>query len=644
MLQALCRKGLLCFTVLLLIVTCTSCKTEEPYTKSEYLCDLAHRTGISENKDIDTVFEDLLSWNVIYESDREHLNERVDYSFLSGTISNILEEDNTNSILLLKDHGWITNKVDESDYVDKKTAEDILFKFVDYLNNRQYEKEYYIEEKENVAKLDDYYLYNNLLTSEEELNNGDIVFLENDGIYKKVVNIEDGRCILDDVSYDDVFSMMNIADSFEVDFDNAEVIPYGTIEETNYQNTSFNLLASKNSVFNIEGFRVSFNVLSSGIDVHVSKSVNNLNIYTDLKISRIKPTFKWRYEKGDLKNCFFKIDFDTCEEFGVSSGKYQSFYVDFKDLDSKSFLKKLRSRVNASEDYAEATIPICQIKTPIPNVPYVFLNMDLLLRIYVSGKAELVLTNSHEVGFETRDGKIRFISEHTNDYDLIAKASSKATAGVAFGMEAAGFRLFDVELDAGLGFTVQSILHLYDEDGNDETVESDISYAAIEEISKENNDVRLCADVSFHWVMDLQINTSRTVLSKLGLSKKISFLDENDTVFNNLHHIENGRFVEKCSRKSRAKIIQSSETIDSSKIVLERYSAVIKLGNSYKINVKAVPEGYSQSSLLYSSSDDSVASVNNGVITANSKGSTKIRVYTSDNKYEAYINVLASDS
>ena len=99
--------------------------------------------------------------------------------------------------------------------------------------------------------------------------------------------------------------------------------------------------------------------------------------------------------------------------------------------------------------------------------------------------------------------------------------------------------------------------------------------------------------------------------------------------------------MDRCTRKDRVNIKEMDE-VRSDKIVLNSYAEVLKRNETYQIIVKSLPEGYSVKDLVYSSPDNSVASVSNGLVKAISPGSVRIEVATSDGSYAAYVNILVS--
>lgn len=627
------KKVIVCLVSVFMLVTCTSCKAEKPYMVSEYLNYLSNSSGIDNSFNIESNFNSLEKWGVVIDSDIKYINDELNYAFLSKTICNLIEEKG-NPLGILKSKGWINKSVSAVKKVNKGWAQSVVDKAVNYINNKTFESKYEYRYRNTIKNIND------------ELYINDVIYDDSSNSYKVVCNIDENDVEYRDAEFEDVFSYLDIEDSFTLDLSNSEVIPLQKEEiDTSYINNKFTLLASKNHVFNKDGFRISYSINSSGLDVHVSKKVDKLTIYGDASINSIKPSFKWTYDSGDLKNCYFNIKMNTTSSLGVTIGKYGNYYLKFKDLDSSSFINKVKSMFVPKADEIEAEIPICQIKTPIPSIPFEYINMTVGIKLYASGKAEIVIYNSHNIGFETKNGNIRYFWEHNDDFDGIIRASAKSAIALNVGLDATEFRLCDIELDGGLKSEVSSTIHLYDTDFNKSEVKSDIEYSTLEDISKDNPYVKVCGDVSLYWLLDLLCNTSKSVLYKMGFSKTFHILDDNNQVFGNLHHIENGQFVKSCTRKGSTAIKNNSFNVSvSSKIVLNTTAEVLLKGETFNIEVVSLPENYALKDIKYISSDTSVAIVENGIIKAIKPGSSKINVHTSDGKYNTYINILVSTS
>lgn len=624
------KKFIICLVSLLLIVTCTSCKAKNKYLIKEYLNYLSNKSGINYSDNIEDNFQPLIEWKIIKYSDKNLINEELDYNYLSKTICRLLNESG-NPMAVLKNRGWITDRIKEKNKIDKITAERIVDEAVYIINNRVFNESTDYQYRSDIKSIND-----------KEVTNGDLIYDADNNKYLKVIDA--WNKVYEDASFEDVYSYLDISNTYEVDFSDAEIIPLNDENEDSvYINNKYTLLADKSHVFNKDGFRVSYKINSSGIDVHVSKKEDKSTIYFDSSIKSIKPSFKWTYDKGDIRNCYFNLTFNSTTTLGVTIGKYGDYYIKFKDLDNSSFISKLKSMVVDKADEVEAIIPICEVKTPIPNIPIAKLDMIIGIKLYVSGKAEIVMLNKHNVGFEVVNGKARFFYDHTDDLDAIVRASSKAALALNVGLEAASFKLCDVELDGGIKGELKSTIHLYDKDNNVSVIDSDYAYSTLDEISKENEKVKICGDLSLYWMLDLICNTSKTQMSKMGFSKTFSFLDENNQVFNNLHHIENGQFVEKCTRKNKGKIKNIKIDVKSSnKIVLNTYAEVLQIDETIPIELISLPSGYNKDDIILYSNDDSVANVDNQIIKAHKPGSCKITVQTNDQKYSSYISVLVS--
>ena len=631
-----------CLIVLCISFTCTSCKAVKPYLTNDYLNALAYRSGISQSENIDESINSLIDFQILDENDI--YDEYLTYDFLALTINRLIENDDT-SIKSLKEKGIIKRVKNGNDLVDQEIGEEAIDKAVSLINNKLIDKRQEFEYKEEIKYVNRYTLDNNYLVTDELYKLGDLIYLEDEDTYKVICGINYGSYMVRDAELDEIFESLIISDCEEIDLTKA--IDVTEIEDSSsvYLNNDRNLLASSNTKrFSKDGFNISYKLAKSGINARISKNVDGLNFFFDVTVSNIKPSYVWNYTQGDVKNTYFKIDYKTVEEIGVSIGRYKNYYLDLKNLDSSSFMNLSKSIIKEKVDEAEATIRICQLKVPISGVPTLYLNVELLAKFYVSGKVEIVVSNDSSKGFEVRNGKLRLINENDRDVNLKIGGSTSSAVGLNFNIEAVKKYLMDVEGDLGIKAKVGTTIHLYDDEGNHTTLESDVPYSIYDELSKENNDVKVCGDLSLYWLGKIRFNTSRTLLYKFGLSKDIDILDDKNQVFGNKSHIENFVFVDKCTRGNRLKTNKTTiSTINSDKILLNKYSKVVNINQSYAIEIKALPSSYKEEDLVFESKDESVASVSNGIVYGINKGATEIIISTSDGKYSASLNVLISE-
>lgn len=623
--QILNKKILFVLTLLLIIVTCTGCKTLEKYLISDYLSDLAYSSGISDQKDFDLIFADLYQWKIVDKLDIENKDNYLQYAFLEKTIGRLIQED---SLASLNDSN-ISNNHSSEDLVDKKFAKNIITLACEKINNYTFDSNYLIVENENVTK------------DTNNLKDGDIFYDAAEEKYKKIVGSNTA-----DPSFEEVIDELIIEDSFDIDFENVDLITYGLENnDSNYINTRFNLLSTPNKetiVYN--GFTIYYNVSKAGVTINVSKKNDNgSKYYADININKIQPVVKWHYKEGDVKNAYFKLNFNTTEKIGFNNSKYSNYYLKFKDLDSSSFLSLLKSSISKKDNAIDTKIPLFKIKIPIEAIPTASLFLDVGISINAEGKIELNLFNTHNIGFEIKDGKARFISDHDRDYDFIAQASAKTGLDVTLSLDVINNSLMDIGVNGGINASANTIVHLYDEEGNKNQENINLSYDVVNEVAKENKDVKVCSDLSLNWYADLLFNSSKTYLFKHGLTKKLGLLDEDNQLFGNLHHIENGHFVKQCTRESRTRRGEVPEEINSDKLLLNKTAIILKENETYKFQFSYIPKNYKASDLLYEIEDANIVSIKNDTIYPLNKGNTRILIKSKDGKYQTYLKVLVSE-
>lgn len=601
------------FLILFLSLSLFSCKNRSYIHKFDFLKELALQTGICTSNEEGDILDSLKEFEVIDAIDRSTLDENLTYSFMLDSLRVFESEINLN--LNYKD----------DDYVYRDDALKSIEKLLDIINNKTFDTEEKHVYKDNVK--------DNINDAEV----GDIYFDESSNSYKKI----NSNGEVEDAQFEEVFDELEVSSSEELNFEDCEIIDDElAIEESVYEDDDYTLLSSKTKVVNKDGYRISYKVVSGVIQFRVSNNKDNYNKYVDFKLSNIKPSYKWKYKDKTVEEAYFKLNYNLSCEVGVSKEKRNYYTIDAKNMDTSSILSAVSSSFKRKTKDSDTKIHICTIRTPIPAFPLVSLDVDLFLRISITGKIDVVAIMSNTHGFEIINGKFRLINDCKKDIDFNIEASARAVAGVNFAISAAKFSLMDIEAAAGVKAACKTTLHAFDDEGNMESKTSDLVYSDVNDISDDK--IKICADVSLNWVLDLDFNTSKTLLYKLGLSRSKEILNSKDQILGNMTHIENGHFVKACTRKAKNYSTQTTNDIDVNKIVLEKYSQVININETLTLPIKALPSGYSNSDLIITSNDSSIVSVSGLNLYAKKVGSTKINIETSDHKYSAYINILVS--
>ena len=230
--------------------------------------------------------------------------------------------------------------------------------------------------------------------------------------------------------------------------------------------------------------------------------------------------------------------------------------------------------------------------------------------------------------------------DHTNMNRL--KANTRAGAGIDVGLNLASLRLMDVSLNAAAEAALKTSLHIYENDEH-KVIPTEVGSDVMDEVLEGNSSILVCSDINADLVLYLKMNSAKSQLGKLGLTKrsdlaKLSLLPKGKT------HLENFQFVSKCTRKDRLKATKLDSLSVSKKIQLVDYSFVVHAGYVKAIGIKALPEGYTKNDLVYTSSNTDIASVDaDGNVSGLQSGSVVVIVATSDKKHSISCNVLVSE-
>nr|MCR4951855.1 Ig-like domain-containing protein [Solobacterium sp.] len=320
--------------------------------------------------------------------------------------------------------------------------------------------------------------------------------------------------------------------------------------------------------------------------------------------------------------------------------------ANLSSLKAADFAAKLSGLFQKNGDSEDTTLTLCRIRLPIAGNPLLTALMKLDLHILASGKAECVLTQECEAGFESRHGKVRMIRSFDHDEKAAVHADTKTTADIRVSLDLVRKALMDITVNAGVKASCDTVLHLYDNETS-RTSGTAVPPDFAAEAAESNPDVLVCADLKGNWILDVLVNSSSTAAGMLGLSGKVSLLNEkNNTLIPSLcGHFENGHKVSHCTRHDRI-VLQDPEEIQvSDKIRLSSYALILMKGETKEIVIKGLPEGYSTDDLEFISSDPSVAAADSsGILYGTGSGSAKITVRTADQMHASYLSVITVET
>ena len=645
------KKFIAAILILLIMITCTGCNVKKIYSNGAWLTDLARRSGVSLETDFNRIIDDLVAYEVI---DNEPINrqEPLTYEYMAFTLSNLIGNPTikdcdyviAESKYVKQIKNIIALKIYENDdkyfkshqKVPKTIALSTLDKAINLINHQTFERHAAYAFDEDVIKI-------NENTDFQQLQAGQKVIDDNGDVFK--IAFDDGNPCLEPIAPICSLKDLEISDDRMIDFNDAYIEDlYDIKEETSiYQDEKIQRQAFKITDphhIEFDGYKASYFLNPHGIHIYLSKQTERgLNFFWDSEINNVKPTYHWKYQDHKLESAYFKLFFNTNQAIGFKQAKYRNLYgnlTDVKQLKLNNFFKK-------AEDTVAKEITLFKVHVPIEGVPSAEIVLAVKLNFYISGRVEAVLDTENGLGFEVRNGHLRFINEHQEDLDVVLGANASASLNLDVMLKALKMNLMNVGTRAGIRGEVKTTFHAYDSDGRIISYPSDIEYDLAEEISNvPGKPLYVCGDLSLHWLLDIDINQAKTLAGQMGFGKTWHLLSNKNQIFNNLTHIEHGVFKEKCSYLDREQHAIDAPTLVTDQLILSEYAIVLK--QRHQIKIKGMPEHYSLKDINYISEDSKIATVDeNGLIRRVSPGVTKIKIQTTDGRYQVVLNVLVSD-
>ena len=673
---------------LLLIISMSGCnKKIEKITIGEWLKIVSEKSNIVSYVSINPYYinidknnkyfneiQALVEWEVLDTKFPLKLEDYLNKEFLAYTLSGlyggelegITVKDSKNSVYYKQIEKVISLGILELDFrdcfnpkdlVDKSYAVEVLDKVVNYINDfKESNSKTNFDWKDdlNIVEINPIQFDESedkiILDKNNQVNSGEIIhfYYQDKEFYKQVVEVIENEknmeATLIDPYIEEIFDNFEINETFDVNFEDAIIEPFTENEITSYNKMYDVITLNSNNSFKFKDFNITYKASGSTFSVDISKKNKHSILYANASIFNLKPKIQWDFKKLNNSNGFFKINFDSNLSFGIKKENSKKFYGDFSKLDSSNFLKAIQNVF--VEDSVKNTIPICKIKVPIPNMPTATITLKLVINFFANGKIELSISNNHSIGMEIKNNNIRVISDHKNNTDFIIKSNAKTSLGVSSALNIFNQDIVDITLNAGANAALNSIIHLFDNAGNINSVKSNLPGDFLYDVSENNKNVKMCFDMRLNKTLDIEFNSPSTLTNKFGLNKKIVVFDEkNGSLLKGLQiHIENWQFVDKCTRNKS--YIKSDNKIDinNDKLTIKDYSIILNKNEHKKIEVLNIPEGYSLNDIKFEINNSKIAEVNDsGIVIGKGIGNALVLIKTNDGKFIVKCHILCKE-
>ena len=451
---------------------------------------------------------------------------------------------------------------------------------------------------------------------------GDILKLKNEEIYKRI----DENNNLIDLSIEELIKEIELEDEFEVDFEKAEIIPYADVSV--YQDPKITRLV--NPLTSLKGFKVDFKANSNNLRINVSKKTKFGVIFFDADVYDFKPKIKL-FKTAKQNSSYIKLGYKINSEFGFKRISYKRLALDILNNANNKIINDLNA--NYEPDEVEAEIPLATMKIPIPKLPIISLSLSLVLNLYASGKAVLNYKLNHNFGYESINGINRFFNDFNHDLQSNINASLSVGLGLDLALRALGQKIANFQVIGGVKsyFKNQILVNDQLKDTN-----LDANYITTQQVPN----LVLCSELSNYLSLKLKLNSSSSLLSRLGLKFEFDLFKDKIQLFGKKRIYQNLIEVSKCPANINEKLVKNKELIiNSDRLELIKYHKALNVNEIYEIEFKSIPKGINLNDLRISANNDLV-SIKGLKITALKSGNSIITIETKDQKFKQQINIL----
>lgn len=422
--------------------------------------------------------------------------------------------------------------------------------------------------------------------------------------------------------------------------------------------------------FEIDGLTVKGNLGVGNASFSVSGKLANsddgsITVEESVSIEDIKLDYDCNISWFRLKSAYAKLSYTTVNKSKFTA-KYKAeglFAPEHTNGNGHFKSNFFRAVLKDHEAKGAKSIKICSI--PIAGAGVVRINLDVHLKLNVNGTVELIVTTNNVKGVEYKDGNIRWIKEESQEKQLNANCKIEATMYLGVSFWALNINIIGFGIEGGIGLSVEVTAYLVDSDNNllEKDSFTDINadmieqeFSGVDELIIEDELLGtittrcdICTERTVYWILKFVVDES-SVVGKLVGAPEIVFFDAKNAKINELcGHWENGQKVPQCTRNYEGKEKEISE--ENNHILgydvaldIDVYFANVNIGDSFKINITNLPEGYSASDVVFSSTDSRIATVSSdGTVKGIVGGVTEIKVQTKDGKYLISCSVYVAD-
>lgn len=492
------------------------------------------------------------------------------------------------------------------------------------------------------------------------IENNDANDTINSTVYYDNTNIDDLNSI-DSNTNETIKASSSKKFTLEVDLKNGQVKQSGAVEnslgalKTTYESTfyrdpnydTFNKLCDKSKTF------PKTSILKTKKYEELMKQYEDGSISTSELEAQLK---KYQNSNGAEKGAYtltpaFEAGYSLTGNVEVSMTVEAKADIDFHifsrpHIEFNGYSVKVESDFNSNIDFKgklEGSVTIGKVNIPIGAGFSVDVDVSVFAEVNGEIKYSVDIKNTNKI--EYTNNKYKASNEKSCEQSL------KMTVGLEMGFKATVYlsalsiKIVDVTASAS------ALLE----------AESELKRAGSFSVSTDSIDitdvVTLTSKVKLYLpIIKLSVGTEKSLVKDLGLSKTFLIVGKSDddplfsakeipifdesvdwTLFKYSIPLHEDETTTENETTTKTNDEPQDTTTDEANVgytlMLSEFVTSVSIGNSIEITV-TIPEGYSSNDLLWMSSDNSVATVVNGIIKGVSEGNATITVKTKDGKYK----------
>lgn len=606
--------------VFCLLLCLMGCQQQQTYSIGEWLESLVEQLDYQDDSVV-THWQDLL--------EDKSLQEPLHIEDTALILNDILDGDGLDFLIAM--NLYDQEELTTNSLVSKERACHLNQKLVEILTS-----EVFSQPKTDVSLNPDITKTDDL---SEETNPG--IYETAEGYYV----IEDDGTIRE-ASFDEVINAVDIETTFSPDLSESIILPDDSmIRESEVVEQSF--LPTTNALlpisrrhfsFRLKGYQIYGQVWSRGVSLQIKKRTDEGYVLTnELMLSNLSVNTNINLKQEKDPRFYFRIDYDLEERFSVTKSQNQNLTKKVMDVATLTTLSQQLASLVDQHPKIKSTLDLLKFDIPVPGTLNTLkVQMALQLQILVNGEASVTLACQQHQGYQNTSSFLHEIQKNEWSLTPYVDGNAELMCNLGFDLRLGQFLIADSYAQCGFGAEGTATMHYVD--AKEKTVNTTTLESSLSQISEvldgyeETKEAYIdtCFDVNVYWLCRLGVGGNQnSLLRKLGIYASFVPIKEQKGIF----HIEDHRIVDVCTRNYDFDDWQEIKD----QLQLSSYQVILHPNETFLLTAVC------EESLTWLSSNEKIASIQDGLITAHQMGTVMIQVVSESGQRNQCVVIVSND-